>query len=292
MKTFYEKGYLMQNPKLYRNISQSYLSIVPIVTAVIGFTVNNISYKTYLPIWITNVFLMLAACWILGAQSITAGNSEKKYLAVSGFLLIGPWIFYSVFAGMGSPPGTYAEWISSAFEQQVRYSFLITGGVLLTFGFAVLRDSIKDTSGGILSLLGFTAITIAMILFILDMSYWHSFLLETFKTKEAISLNKLPEWHRPVQKLFLVVSIVEVSLTYLGTAAFAASLLLAGWFKKGASLIYIIISILAFIFVALYGLYPESITTNGFPFYPFMIPAIPFVMPFYIGVNLLRRAGN
>jgi len=282
----------MHNQKLYRNLSQAYLTIVPIATAVLGFTVSNVSYKTYLPIWITNVFLMLAASRILGASSISASNNEKKYLAVSGFLLIAPWIFFSIFAGMGSPPETYAEWVSNEFEQQVRYAFLITGGVLLTVGFAVLKDIIKDTNGSIFSLIGFTAVSIAMILFVLDMSYWHSFLPETFKTKEAISLNKLPEWHRPIQKLFLVISIVEVSLTYLATAAFAASLKSAGWFKKSASLIYIVISLLAFNLVALYGFYPESITTNGFPFYPFMIPAIPFVMPYYIGINLLRRSGN
>ena len=282
----------MRNQKLYRNISQVYLSIVPIISAAIGFTVNNVSYQTYLPIWITNVFLMLAGCWILGANSILTSNNEKKYLAVSGFLLIVPWIFFSIFAGMGSPPGTYAEWVSNEFEQQVRYAFLITGGVVLTIGFAVLKDIIKDTIGSIFSSIGFTAILIAMILFILDMSYWHSFSPETFKTKEAISLNKLPEWHRPVQKLFLVISIVEVSLTYLATAAFAVSLKSAEWFKKGASLVYIITGLLAFILVALYGFYPENITINGFPFYPFMIPAIPFVMPFYIGINLLRRAGK
>ena len=282
----------MRNQKLYRNISQVYLSIVPIISAAIGFTVDNVSYQTYLPIWITNVFLMLAASWILGANSILTSNNEKKYLAVSGFLLIVPWIFFSIFAGMGSPPGTYAEWVSNEFEQQVRYAFLITGGVVLTIGFAVLKDIIKDTSGSIFSIIGFTAISIAMILFVLDMSYWHSFLPETFKTKEAISLNKLPEWHRPIQKLFLVISIVEVSLTYLATAAFAATLKSAGWFKKGASSVYIILSLLIFILVALYGFYPESLTTNGFPFYPFMIPAIPFVMPFYMGINLLRRAGK
>lgn len=282
----------MHNQKLHRNISQAYLSIVPIIVAALGFTVNNVSYHTYLPIWIANVFLMLAASWILSSGNIAASDNDKKYLMVSGFLLIVPWIFYSIFAGMGSPPETYAAWVSNAFEQQVRYAFLITGGVALLFGFAVLRECIKNSNGAIFALIGFTAIALAMTLYILDMSYWHSFLLETFKTKEAVSLNKLPEWHKPLQKLFLVISIVEVSLTYLATAAFATALNSAGWFKNGASRVYIAISLLAFIVVALFGFYPESVTANGFPLYPFMIPAIPFVMPYFMGINLLKRAGN
>lgn len=264
---------------------------IPLLTAILGFTINNVSYKIYLPIWITNCFLMLAASWILGVRNITSYNKEKKYIAAGGLLLISPWIFYSIFAGMGAPPETYAKWVSSAFEQQVRYSFLITGGILLTLGFAVLREISKNTSGDFFSLLGFTAVAIAVTLFILNMGYWHSFVLETFKTKEASLLNKLPEWYQPVKKIFLVISIVEVSLTYLATAAFAASLQSAGWLKKGPSRLYIIISLLAFVLVVSYGFYPDIIVTNGFPFYPFMIPAIPFALPYYIGVNLLKITG-
>lgn len=282
----------MRNQKLYQNISQAYLSVIPPLTAAFGFTLNNINYQIYLSIWIINVFLMLAASWILGTHNIVKDNKKKKQVAASGFLLIAPWIFYSIFGGMGAPPETYAEWVSSAFEQQVRYSFLISGGILLIFGFAVLREKIKNTAGNIFALMGFTAITIAMILFVLNMSYWHSFVLETFKTNEVSSINQLPEWYLPVKKLFLVISIVEVALTYFAKAAFAAALKSAGWFRTGAARVYIIISLLAFLLVALYGLYPETVTTNGFPFYPFMIPAIPFIMPYYIGVNLLKRSGN
>lgn len=282
----------MRNQQLYKKISYAYLSIIPLLTAVLGFTLNNVSYQVYLPIWIINVLLMLAAAYQLGARSIVAGTTRQKHLAASGFLLTAPWIFFTIFAGMGSPPPTYASWVASAFEQQVRYSFLIIGGVLLTLGFAVLREQIKDNNGNILSLLGYTAIAIAMPLFILNMCYWHSYLLQTFKTQDALRLNQLPEWYQPAKKLFGVIAIVEISLTYLATAAFAASLKLAGWFTKGASRVYISISLLAFAAVSLYGFYPESIIANGFPFYPFMIPAIPFITPFYMGVNLLRRIEN
>ena len=120
-----------------------------------------------------------------------------------------------------------------------------------------------------------------MILFILNMCYWNSFVPESFKTEEALTLNKLPEWYQPVKKLFLVIAIVEVSLTYVATAAFAAALKSAGWFKKAASWVYIAIGLFAFAAVALYGYYSETIVKNGFPFYSLMIPAIPFAMPYY-----------
>jgi hypothetical protein len=282
----------MVNYELYRNLSRTYLCIIPLLTAVLGFTITDVNYRIYLPVWIANLVLMLIASWILGVRNIVSGTSDNKHLAASGLLLISPWMLYSIFAGMGAPPETYVEWVSKAFEQQVRYSFLIIGGILLTFGFAILRSKIKDTNGGFFSLIGFVAIFIAMPLFILNMCYWHSFFLETLRIGEASALNTLPSWYQPVNKLFLAISIVEVSLTYLATAAFVVALKSAGWINKGASLVYIIISLFACILVALYGCYPDIVLKNGFPFYPFMIPAIPFAMPYYIGLNLLRRSAN
>lgn len=281
----------MQKTTLTQKISFTYLSLVPFLTALSGFTVHNVSYKIYLPLWILNIFLMAVASWTLSGNVIKEKNTINMHLAAGGVLLVSPWMLYSIFAGMGSPPSTNKEWVDSVFEQQVRYSFLIMGGILMTFGFAVVREKTKEVSGNIYSLIGFTAIVIAMILFILNMSFWHSFLPETFKIAIATSLKEMPDWYLPVKKMFSVISIAEVSLTYFATAAFAASLQSAGWFKKGASYIYIVISLLAFFLVACYGLYSDNILSAGFPFYPFMIPAIPFTLPYFIGVNLLRRAG-
>jgi hypothetical protein len=41
----------MRNKKLYPNLSLAYLSIVPVLTAILGFSIGNTSYRLYLPIW-------------------------------------------------------------------------------------------------------------------------------------------------------------------------------------------------------------------------------------------------
>lgn len=153
----------MREISFKRTISQIYLSSVPVVTAILGFTVKDVSYKIYLPLWIINICLMLLAAWFLAACNIKTSDDEKKHLIVSGCLLIMPWMLFSIFAGMGAPPETFEKWIASGFEQQIRYSLLIIGGILMTLGFTILRENLKNSRGNIYSSAGFTAIIIAMV---------------------------------------------------------------------------------------------------------------------------------
>jgi hypothetical protein len=45
----------------------------------------------------------------------------------------------------------------------------------------------------------------------------------------------------------------------------------------------------AFLLVVLYPLYAKAVAFIGI--FPLLIPAIPFIMPYLMGVNLLKRAG-
>jgi len=49
----------MKEKILQRNLSQIYLTAVPVLTTVFGLGVGYISYKIYVPIWIINVLLMI-----------------------------------------------------------------------------------------------------------------------------------------------------------------------------------------------------------------------------------------
>jgi len=94
----------------------------------------------------------------------------------------------------------------------------------------------------------------------------------------------MPEWFSPMQTQYFLVTPVEVALAILATAFFAASLKLTGWFKKTASNVYIIISLLCFLDTILSYFIPAA----GI----IAIPALPFIMPYIIGINLLKRAGR
>jgi hypothetical protein len=135
-------------------------------------------------------------------------------------------------------------------------------------------------------MLGFAAMMIAIPLFIFNLIFWSVYLPELFKIITASGLEKSPEWFHPVRAEFDLLTPVEVAITYFAVAAFAASLRAAGWFGKTSSLIYIGLSLAAFVITVLHFSHPQLATVYFFV----TIPAIPFLMPYFIGINLLRRA--
>lgn len=271
---------------LTKRISQVYLTLVPFLTALLGFAVGHISYCIYLPVWIVNAALMTYAAWLLGARNIR--HSSSRHTTVPAFLLVIPWMLFSLFFGLGAPPHTVAGWVATATEQQARFAILIAGGAVLTTGFALLRKRLNDTNGQLLADAGFSLLQLAMPLFMLNMAFWGNYLTETFRQFAASGTTVWPDWYPPVNQFLLLLSTVEVGLTYAATAAFAASLARAGVFSRRASRVYIAFSALGFVLNMLPPSLPEPFATAG---YAVSIPAIPFLMPYLMGLNLLRKTG-
>ena len=268
--------------------SYIYLLLVPIVTVVLAFAVGHVSYKYYLPIWLLNVSLMIIACWSLGLRVIRLKNEEESKLAKTAFFLVVPWILVSMFAGLGPPPHTSAEWTATAKEQQVRYFMLVISGVFIAFGFVGLRDMLKRKGENFYSLLSLTAILIAIPLFIINMLYWGFYVTELFKIHTIVNRSDLPEWVLPTYQLFLLIAVTEVALTYFATFLIVLAMRKLNWLSKTSGFFYILFSLLAFVLIILAGFFQETFQVGG----TVAIPAFPFVMPYLIGVNLLRQAGN
>ena len=278
------------NAKRYvRNISQIYLTLVPFLGLAIAFAFGHTSYKIYLPIWLLHACLMVLATWLLGAHLVRGQAGDKKRLAVVASFLIVPWILISIFAGIGPLPANSAEWVATATEQQIRYNILIACGVLLACGLVLLRAYLKATGEDFYSLLGITAIGIAMPLFILNMAFWGSYLTEAFKLFVASGSEKRPDWYLPVRGLFESVSMIEVALIYLATMAFAEALKWAGLFRASACNWYILLSAAGLVLSLLPASVPGPLAIASFAV---SIPAIPFIMPYLMAVNLLRRVGD
>jgi hypothetical protein len=269
-----------------RHLSQIYLTLVPILTIVLGLGVGYVSYQIYLPIWLGNVVLMLIATWLLGANVLKTADTEKKHIAVCALCFIVPTLLSSMFAGLGAPPYESPKlWVSSASEQLTRYYFLLAMGVLIASGYAILRDKLKRTPGNFYALLGFIAIQIAIPMFLIDMSFWGFYLTKLYRMLVASSLEKTPEWVLPLRTQFFYINMIVAALVYLGTAAFAMALKKAGWFKPVACHMYLFISLLFFILDVLPPTLPEPFATLNFIV---SIPAVPFMLPYFIGVNLLK----
>lgn len=266
-----------------------YLLLVPVIAAGLGFGVGPVSYKIYLPIWLLNATLMVFAFWTLGRNVVPLPDANKSKLSYAAFFLILPWIFISMFAGLGPPPETPAEWTNTAIEQQVRYFILAICGVFIAFGFVTLRDSLRSKGEDFFSLQSLSAILIAIPLFIINMLYWGFYLTELFKIQTANNSANFPDWFLPLRQLFGLISVIEVALTYFATFAVAVAMRKVGWLSKSASFFYILFSLLALTVIVSSAFLTETLKVPGFAV---SIPAFPFLMPYFIGVSLMRQIGN
>ncbi len=269
--------------------SYIYLLLVPFIVTGLGFGVGHVSYKIYLPIWLLNIALMTLASWTLGLHIVQVKNEEENKLAKIAFFLIIPGILISMFAGLGPPPETAAEWTASASEQQVRYFMLVISGVFIAFGFVGLSDRLKTKGENFYSLLSLTAMLIAVPLFIINILYWGFYLTELFKFQTTADSTNFPDWFAPIKQLFGLISVVEVALTYFATFCIVIAMRKVGWLNKTSSFFYTLFSLLAFTIIILSAFFRETLKIPGFAV---SIPAFPFLMPYIIGINLLRRVGN
>lgn len=257
-------------------VSSIYLFSVPFLTFLLGFGVGHVDWQLYLPAWLINILIMALAMRQL-LRSRLSGNPLSIFTAL---LLIAPWIIFPLFAGMGRPPQTIRGWLDLEGEQHTRFNLLILGGILAYLGTALLYQLLQHTEK-IFATLGLALMTLAIPLFLINMAYWGSFLSASFQNFKTANR---PDWYLAFRELLFLISVAEVSLIYLATAMFSIALGKSGCLKPGAVRAYVIISLVG----ALVNLVPPSAPD---PFstmsYLVSIPAIPFIMLYYMGVKLL-----
>jgi len=276
---------------LTKTFGYIYLCCIPVLTLILAFALGHISYKIYIPIWLLNFCIMAWAVWTLGAKAFRAVEKEKRYLAYGSSFLILTFGLLSILFGMGAPPGTIKGWVDTATEQKARFDILLADGIFIALGLSLFKLVLQEKGEKLYTQLGYTAIIIAMPLFFINTSFWHSFALQSFKIKIASGAASKPqEWYSPAAQHIWIITIGQVLLTYFAVAMFAASLRQTKIFRRAPAVIYITLSIIAIVSILLIPLYPDATAFSGFPYYPFMIPAVPMMLCYYMGVNILRNS--
>jgi len=231
------------------------------------------------------VSLILAA-WVLGARAIRTGTEAEQRLAWAGGLLIVPFALIALFwVGLGPP------WVATPAENVMRYFVLLASSIAVTLGFLILKEALRDSGERTYSTLGSAAAILAGCAYLV----WMCFMIGDF-------VGQVRDGHAPPMIVGLndvldVLLDVACLLTYLATAAFAASFGRSSWFGRSAARAYVGLSLIASLFLVVRGIAfpdPTSLSTPWYtqPGFIAGIPAIPFIMPFLLGVLLLRRVGD
>lgn len=226
------------------------------------------------------------AAWTLGVRAIKADLQSRRQLALAGALLVAPFAIVALlWVGLGGP------WAATPAENQMRYLVLIVMASATASGFVVLKEALGEAGERFYSTLGFAAIILAGPLYVV----WDTFVFGAYFAKEhtgqmppaIVSLV-------PFQDMLLSLA---GALTYVATAAFAASLARTKWLGRKASLAYIIVNFIALLFIAIkVQQHPDAAAASQpwytIPGFIFGVPALPLVMPCLLGVVLLRRVGD
>ena len=226
------------------------------------------------------------SAWTLGARAIRADVQIRRQLALAGLLLVAPFALVALFwVGLGPP------WVANAAENQMRYLVLIVMAMAVAGGFVVLKEALGEVGERFYSTLGFAAVILAGPIYVI----WDAFVFGAYFAKEhtgdippaIVSLHAFQD---------LILSLAG-ALTYVATAAFAASLARTKWLGRKASLTYIIVNFIALCFIVIKVQQHPDPTAVSQPWYTIPgfilgVPALPLIMPFLLGVVLLRRAGD
>jgi len=267
-----------------RRVSYFFLCIVPflcfVVVGVRAFRVPGV----HRAVGVTYFAAIAIAAWTLSAGAIRADVQGRRLLGLAGTLLVTSFAPVALlWVGIGGP------WQATAAENEMRYLVLIVMAAAIAGGFVVLREALSGAGERFYATLGFAAIMLSGPLYLI----WNIFAFAAFFGKEHA--GEMPTAIVSLRDMLDLLLFVAAFLTYLATAAFAASLGRVQWLGRGGARAFMIVNGVALLFLVLRGVqYPDGRATPWYtnPGFIVGIPAVPFIMPFLLGVVLLRRAGE
>jgi hypothetical protein len=272
-----------------RSYSANYVILcasLVVVTLLFGVRVKYPGVVYYALAGIQFVVICISA-WQVGASAITSGAVEERRLAAAGALLVVSWGLFSFLPGIG-PPGdqTHAE-------NALRYLILLVNSIAIAGGLIVLREALGEAGERFYSTLGFGAIMLAAPAYLV----WAATAVGYFRWKGVVGSGPVPPGIALMENVLDILLFLGGALTYIATAAFAASLGRTRWLGRTATRVYVTASLFALLCLAVRGLqFPvRSIAMTSWstiPGFVVGIPAVPWIMPVLFGVVVLRRAGD
>jgi len=211
---------------------------------------------------------------------------DRRLLGLAGALLVAPFALVSLlWVGLGGP------WQATVAENQMRYLVLMAMAATIVGGFAELREALGAAGERAYASLGWAAIVLSGSLYVV----WNIFAFGAYFGKEHD--GAVPTAIVSLRYTLDLLLFVSGFLAYLATAAFAASLGRVQWLGRWPTRVFVVVSGVALLLLALRGVQfpdPKGLPAPWYtsPGFVVGIPAVPFIMPCLLGVILLRRAGN
>ena len=271
--TLRRSGYLIlcAMPLLVGPLTGSRALRVPVVHEVLGLLLFGV--------------IVVAGWWATRPGGGSRWRSEAL-LRTAGALLLTPIALIALlWVGLATP------WDATTSENEMRYALLLACSIAVTLGFALLKEALAESGERLFSSLALALGLLSGATYVV----WTSFQLGDFALRLATGETSAAVI--AINNVFDALLLAASVLAYGATACVAHALARAGWLGRGAARVYVALSLLALVFLLLRGVSYPSPGADPDPWYTrpgFIvgIPAVPWFMPYYLGVLLLRRAGD
>jgi hypothetical protein len=229
-----------------------------------------------------------AICILAGGFPMNPANTRGVSM-LPGVLLVSSLATAAVTVTTGPPPISSADWVATQTEQHVRYVGLLVAGLFAFAGLGLLSARIREAGERVFSILGFLAASVATTLFLLFTL--GGLTIYDLAAQAAVSGNT-PAWASPLVLVIDSWLSLYAVLNYLATCLYAVALGKIGWLSKFGSAAFAVLSAVSGILavIAITSANRGGTLTHGL--FVFLIPAVPMILPYLIGVNLVRRAGD
>ena len=271
---------------MLRRISYVFLCAVPFLNfAVVGMRAFRVP-GVYQVAGIVYFGAIAIAAWILGGRTMIYGAEQEQRISFAGLLLLVPSTLMALlWVGLGPP------WEATPVENRMRYLVLLTDTVAVTAGFVVLGQALREASERLYSTLASTFAILAGGAYVV----WNCFMLGLYVMKARG--EQTPAAFRSLSEPIDMLLFTACVLTYLATLLLAICLGRVGLLGRGASRAYLIANTVFLALILTRGLAFPDPTASSTPWYLNLafiagIPAVPWIMPYLLGVVLLRKAGS
>ncbi|QNH16330.1 hypothetical protein HEP74_01455 [Xanthomonas sp. SS] len=214
-----------------------------------------------------------------------SGDEHRRRIALVGTLLILPWALLTLMPGYGPP------FASNLAMNHVRFVILFVSAAVLGAGLFLLKEPLADAAGDrLLAPLGQASGLFAALIQLV----WAALMIGWTMSEAHKPAAYLPLYGTPLGNAADVLLFFAGLMTYVSTALYALSFARQGWLRPAWAGIIASVAALAVVALMVRGLQYPDLPDDWFAM-PGMIvgiPAIPWLMPYLLGVCALVHAAH
>jgi hypothetical protein len=213
-----------------------------------------------------------------------SGDEEKRRIAIAGLLFIMPWALLTLMPGYGPP------FASTLPMNHVRFIILFISTLFIGSGFILLKDPLSDRGDKLLAPLGY----VAGLFGTTTQLVWAAIMIGWTMSEAHKPGAYLPLYGTPLGNSADVLLFFAGLLTYVATGCYALSCARAGWIRRSIAVTMALIAAAAVICLVARGLEYPDLASDWYtkPGMIVGIPAIPWLMPYVLGVCALLRSAE